>query len=309
MKILITGGAGFIGSNIVEKLLEENHEVVVIDNLETGNLNNIKEFLDRIEFINGSILSEEELEKARGVEYVLHQAAIPSVPKSVADPVRTSEVNIIGTLKVLEFARKNDVKRVVLASSSSIYGDSEKLPKREDMPYNPKSPYALAKVSNEMHAKLYYELYGLETICLRYFNVYGKKQNPDSQYAAVIPKFITRMLKGESPVIYGDGTQTRDFTYVEDVVEANLKAINAKKEAVGRAINIAGGRRISLLDLVEKINSILGKSIKPEFEEERKGDIKHSLADVNMAEKLLGWKAKTNIDEGLRKTIEWYIKN
>ena len=305
-RILVTGGAGFIGSNIVEFLTKIKAEVVVIDDLSTGrkeNLNGIEGF----EFIDGSITRDEDLEKAREIDFILHQAAIPSVPRSVEMPIESSEVNIMGTLKVLDFARKKDVKRVVLASSSSIYGDSEELPKREDMPYKPKSPYALSKAVNEMHAKLYTSLYGIETVCLRYFNVYGKRQNPFSQYSAVIPKFITLMLKGESPVIFGDGKQSRDFTYVEDVVKANLLSL-LSRDAVGESINIAGGKRITLLELVDMLNKIIGREIKPVFGEERKGDVKHSLASIEKAEKLLGWKPETSLEIGLRETVEWYKK-
>jgi len=307
MKILVTGGAGFIGSSIAENL-SKKHEVVVLDDLSTGKAINTAEFKNRIQFMRGSILNEKILNKAmREVDFVLHQAAIPSVPKSIQNPIGTSRVNIIGTLNVLECARKNNVKRVVLASSSSVYGDKPTLPKVEEMCPEPKSPYASAKAINEQHAKQFYELYGLETISLRYFNVYGKRQDPKSQYAAVIPAFISRMLKDKPPIVYGDGKQTRDFTYVEDVVEANVKAMETKnRNALGRAINIAGGRQVSILELISILNRILGKNLSPIFEKERPGDVRHSWADISLAKEVLGWEPKTTLEEGLRRTVEWY---
>jgi UDP-glucose 4-epimerase len=307
MKILVTGGAGFIGSSIAENL-SKKHEVVVLDDLSTGKAINIAEFKNRIQFMRGSILNEKILNKAmREVDFVLHQAAIPSVPKSIQNPIGTSRVNIIGTLNVLEYARKNNVKRVVLASSSSVYGDKPTLPKVEEMCPEPKSPYASAKIINEQHAKQFYELYGLETISLRYFNVYGKRQDPKSQYAAVVPAFISRMLKNKPPIVYGDGKQTRDFTYVEDVVEANVKAMETKnRNALGRAINIAGGRQVSILELISILNRILGKNLSPIFEKERPGDVRHSWADISLAKEVLGWEPKTTLEEGLRRTVEWY---
>ncbi|MGC8899620.1 MAG: SDR family oxidoreductase [Candidatus Micrarchaeia archaeon] len=308
MRILITGGAGFIGSNLAEEL-SKKHEVIVIDDLSTGKAENIVEFKKRINFIKGSILDENLNKAMKNVEVVLHQAAIPSVPKSIKDPVGTSRVNIIGTLNVLEFARKNNIKRVILASSSSVYGDKPTLPKVETMCPEPKSPYASAKVINEQHAKQFYELYGIETLCLRYFNVYGKRQDPKSEYAAVIPAFISRMLKNKPPIIYGDGKQTRDFTFIDDVVEANAKAMEIKnKNTFGKAINIAGGKQTSILELVALLNRILNKNLSPVFEKERPGDVKHSLADISLAKELLNWRPKTGLKEGLRKTIEWYKK-
>ncbi|MEM4216293.1 MAG: SDR family oxidoreductase, partial [Candidatus Anstonellales archaeon] len=307
MRILITGGAGFIGSNIAEKISKQ-HEVIVFDDLSTGKIENISEFKNRMKFINGNILNENALNKAmKNVDFVLHQAAIPSVPKSIKDPIGTSKVNIIGTLNVLECARKNNVKRVILASSSSVYGDKPTLPKVESMCPEPKSPYASAKVINEQHAKQFYEFYGLETISLRYFNVYGKRQDPKSEYAAVIPAFISRMLKNKPPIIYGDGKQTRDFTYIDDVVDANIRAMETKnKNAFGRAVNIAGGKQISILELAALLNKILCKNLAPVFEKERPGDVKHSLADISLAKQLLNWEPKTGLEEGLRRTVEWY---
>lgn len=306
MRILVTGGAGFIGSNIAEKLCGQ-HEVTVLDDLSTGKAENIAEFKKRIKFVKGSILDQNLKKAMKDVDVVLHQAAIPSVPKSVKDPVGTSRVNILGTLNVLECAIKNDIKRVVLASSSSVYGDKPTLPKIESMCPEPKSPYASAKAINEQHAKQFYELYGLETISLRYFNVYGKRQDPKSEYAAVIPAFISRMLKNKPPIVYGDGKQTRDFTFIDDVVEANIKAMETNnKNAFGKAINIAGGKQVSILELISLLNKILNKKLPPIFEKERPGDVKHSLADITLAKKLLGWKPKTGLEEGLKKTVEWY---
>lgn len=309
MRVLVTGGAGFIGSSIAENLSNQ-YEVIVLDDFSTGKASNIAAFRKRIKFVRGSILNERTLNKVMGnVDVVLHQAAIPSVPKSIKDPVGTSKVNIIGTLNILEWARKKDVKRVVLASSSSVYGDKPILPKVESMPPEPKSPYASAKAINEQHAKQFYEFYGLETISLRYFNVYGERQDPKSEYAAVIPSFICRMLNNKPPIVYGDGSQTRDFTFIDDVVAANIRAILTKnKGAFGKSINIAGGRRVSILGLISALNKILKKDISPIFEKERPGDVKHSWADISLAKKLLGWEPKINLEEGLRRTIEWYKK-
>lgn len=307
MHILITGGAGFIGSNIAEQLSKQ-HEIIILDHLSTGKAVNIREFKKRIKFVKGSILDEKILSRVmKNVDFVLHHAAIPSVPKSVKDPIGTSKVNIIGTLNVLECARKNNIKRIILASSSSVYGDKPTLPKVETMCPEPKSPYASAKTINEQHAKQFYELYGLEAISLRYFNIYGKRQDPKSEYAAVIPAFISRMLKNKPPIVYGDGEQTRDFTFIDDVVEANVKAMETKnKNAFGKAINIASGRQTSILELIATLNKILNKNLSARFEKERPGDVKHSLAGITLAKELLCWEPKTGLEEGLRKTIEWY---
>lgn len=307
MRILITGGAGFIGSNIAEQLSKQ-HEIIILDDLSTGKAVNIREFKKRIKFVKGSILDEKILSRGmKNADFVLHHAAIPSVPKSVKDPIGTSKVNIIGTLNVLECARKNNVKRIILASSSSVYGDKPTLPKIETICPEPKSPYASAKTINEQHAKQFYELYGLEAISLRYFNIYGKRQDPKSEYAAVIPAFISRMLKNKPPIVYGDGRQTRDFTFIDDVVEANVKAMEIKnKNAFGKAINIASGRQTSILELIATMNKILNKNLSARFEKERPGDVKHSLAGITLAKELLGWEPKTGLEEGLRKTIEWY---
>ena len=314
MKILITGVAGFIGSNIAHELVARspmpdarNPEIIGIDDVSTGSEKNLAKVKQKIEFHKASILELGKLKQLfKNVDYVLHQAAIPSVPRSVKDPVGTSKVNVMGTLNVLIAARDAGVKRVILASSSAVYGDTPTLPKHEGMQPQPLSPYAVSKYANEMHASQFYELYGLETICLRYFNVFGPNQNPDSEYAAVIPKFITKMLRNEQPLIYGDGSQSRDFSYVKDVVNANLLAINAAKVACGKVFNIAGGKQITLKELVSILNKIMNKNIKPVFGEERKGDIKHSYADVSLAKEQLGYAPKYSFESGLKETVEWY---
>lgn len=307
---LITGGAGFIGSNIAEKLIERGERVRIIDNFSTGKYENIEEFKDKIELIEGDLKDINDVKTAvKGIDYILHQAALPSVPRSVADPISSNANNIDGTLNLLVVAKEAGVKRVVIAASSSVYGDTEVLPKNEDMMPNPLSPYAVTKYVEELYGKVFYKLYGLETVSLRYFNVFGPKQDPNSQYAAVIPKFITKMLKGESPVIFGDGEQTRDFTYVDNVVEANILAVLSKNVGHGEVINIACGERISLNQLVDKINKILGTNIKPLYDKPRKGDIRHSLASIEKAKKLLGYKVNVKFEEGLKKTIDWYKRH
>ncbi len=300
---LVTGAAGFIGSNIVEELVKRGESVRALDNLSTGRAENIVPFLQKISFIRADLADEQALAEAvRGVDYVIHQAALPSVPRSIEDPLASHEANATGTLKLLIAARDAGVKRVVYASSSSVYGDSPTLPKREDMPTQPLSPYAVNKLAGEEYCKVFARVYGLPTVALRYFNVFGPRQDPKSQYAAVIPAFASMMLKREEPTIYGDGLQTRDFTYVSNVVNANLLACKAE-DAVGHALNIACGERISLLDLVNEINGIIGTDIKPRFEEERKGDVKHSLADISAARKKLGFTPTVGLREGLTRTV------
>lgn len=301
---LVTGAAGFIGSNIVEELLRRGARVRGIDNLATGRLSNLQPVLQQIEFFEGDINGDATLAKAMsGVDYVLHQAALPSVPRSVEDPLSAHEANATGTLKVLMAARDAGVKRVVYASSSSVYGDSPTLPKREDMPTDPLSPYAVNKLTGEDYCKVFTKVYGLPTVSLRYFNVFGPRQNPKSQYAAAIPAIATRMMQGHRPLIYGDGEQTRDFTYVQNVVNANLLACE-REEAVGLAMNVACGERISLLDLVSMLNDLLGTSLEPEFEPVRAGDVKHSLADIGLAERALGYSVEVDFKEGLARTLE-----
>ncbi len=309
-KYLVTGGAGFIGSNIVKKLLENGEIVRVLDDLSTGKHENIKEFLDRIEFIQGDFTDLDVARKGvEGVDFVLHHGAISSVPRSIDDPIKTNNANILGTLNMLVASRDAGVKRFVYAASSSAYGDSQVMPKVETMSTAPKSPYAIQKLTAEQYCQNFYTLFGLETVCLRYFNVFGPNQDPASVYSAVIPLFIKKILAGQSPIIYGDGTTSRDFTYIDNNVDANIKACLTPKECAGQVINIACGYEISLNQLVEKINTVLRTSIKPEYKEERRGDVKHSLANISKAEQLLGYKPIVSFDEGLVKTIEFYKNN
>jgi nucleoside-diphosphate-sugar epimerase len=303
---LVTGGAGFIGSNIVRRLLEEGEKVRVLDDFSTGRRENL-EGLCGFEIFEGSLTKPNVVDKALdGVDYVLHQAAIPSVPRSVADPLKSNEANVTGTLMLLDAAKRAGVKRLVFAASSSAYGDTEVLPKVEDMPAKPLSPYAVNKYAGELYAKVYADIYGLETVCLRYFNIFGPYQDPASEYAAVIPKFILRMLKGEAPVIYGDGEQSRDFTYIDNAVEANLLACKSEKVGRGEVINVACGERYSLNELVAALNEILGTKIEPLYDEARPGDVKHSLAAIERARELLGYEVKVDFHEGLKRTVEWF---
>ena len=305
-KVLVTGAAGFIGSNLSSKLLEKGYQVVGLDNLSTGRQENLVDLQDKedFRFIQGDINDLELLmDIMSDVSYVLHQAAIPSVPRSVSDPITSNKANIDGTLSVLVAAKESKVKKVVMASSSSVYGDSETLPKHEGMEYNPLSPYALNKLTCELYCKIFTDLHGLQTACLRYFNVFGPHQDPKSEYAAVIPRFITMIANDSSPTIFGDGTQTRDFTFVDDVAEANIRAMTSK--ATGN-FNIAGGSRISLLDLVKTINDILGKDVQSLFDEPRAGDIKHSLADISKARDAFGFSPQYSLEQGLRRTAEWF---
>lgn len=308
MKYLVTGGAGFIGSNLVAELIKLNHSAVVIDDLSTGNYDNIKEFGNKIKFIKASILDSKTLKASMdGCDGVFHQAAIPSVARSILNPKATSEANIEGTLNVLIASRDLKIKKVVYASSSSIYGDTKILPKQELMPAFPKSPYALTKFVGEEYCKMFSKFYHLNTVCLRYFNVFGPRQNADSHYAAVIPKFINSVIKDVSPTIYGDGNQTRDFTYIKDVVKANILAMNSKV-VDGTHINIACGKNISINGLLETINLILGKKINPVFNEKRVGDVRDSLADISRAKMLLDYTPSYHFRKGLSETINWIQK-
>lgn len=305
---LVTGGAGFIGSHLTNALIKKCDRVTVIDNLSTGHLENLSDVMDEITFIKGDIRDIDLLKKLfRGVEVVFHQAALPSVPRSVKDPIASNANNIDGTLNVLVAARDAGVRRVVCAASSSAYGDTEVLPKTEDMPGNPLSPYAVTKYVGELYAKVFSRVYGLETVSLRYFNVFGPRQDPNSQYAAVIPKFITAMSKGERPHIYGDGEQSRDFTYIDNVVEANLLAANAPGVS-GEMFNIACGERYTVNELVAMLNEILGTNIEPVYEPPRTGDVRHSMASIEKAEKMLGYRPLVTFEEGLRRTVEWSTK-
>jgi len=305
MKVLVTGCAGFIGSNLVGKLLSLGYDVSGIDNFSTGREENI-EGMD-FDFIKGSINDGKLLRKSLGgVDCVFHEAAIPSVPRSISDPIESNAVNVDGTLNLLVCARDAGVKRLVYASSSSVYGSSPKIPQKEGMVGEPISPYGLTKYAAEVYCRLFSDIYGFETISLRYFNVFGPRQDPGSEYSAVIPKFISSMIRGQRPAIFGDGLTSRDFSYIDNVIEGNILAMNAKKIACGRAYNIACGEKTTLNQLVEEINAILGTDIAPRYEKERPGDIKHSLADISMAKRHLGFRPKVFFREGLRKTVEWY---
>lgn len=304
MKFLVTGGAGFIGSNIVGELLNRNYEVKVLDNFSTGKRENLNDYGNDIELIEGDIRSYHIVKDAvKSVDVILHQAALPSVPRSINDPITSNDVNVTGTLNILEAARKADVQKIVFASSSSVYGDNPKLPKEESMIPNPLSPYAVSKLSGEKYCQVFTRIYGLKTIALRYFNVFGPRQDPNSQYSAVIPRFIKAIKNNESPVIFGDGEQSRDFTFVRNVIEGNILAATTDCEA-GLAMNCACHGRITLNELVAMINEILGKDIKPIYKEPRAGDIKHSFADIQLAEKNLNYKPLVSFKEGLKITIE-----
>jgi len=306
---LVTGGAGFIGSHIVDALVKGGKKVRVIDNLSTGNAANLAHLINDIEFIEGDIRDANLLDKAmKGIDFCFHEAALPSVARSVEDPITVNQVNIDGTLNLLFAAKKNKVKRFIYASSSSAYGDSPSLPKKEDMKPHPLSPYAVSKLTGEYYCGVFYSVYGLETLCLRYFNVFGPRQDPNSQYAAVIPKFITCFLRNTSPQIYGDGTQSRDFTYIDNVVYANMLAAEAKSTS-GQILNVACGRRTSLNDLVELLKNLLSSKVSPDYAEPRSGDIKHSLADISEARHMLGYSPKTSFEQGIKKTIEWHKNN
>jgi nucleoside-diphosphate-sugar epimerase len=301
---LVTGGAGFIGSNIVSALVKRGDCVRVLDNFSTGRRENLADDLAEIELIEGDLRDLAVVRRAvQGVDYVLHQGALPSVPRSVTDPLTTHEVNATGTLNVLLAARDANAKKVVYASSSSVYGNNPSLPKQEDMSPDPLSPYAVAKLAGEGYCKAFYRVYDLETVIFRYFNVFGPRQDPTSEYAAVIPKFTKAILRNESPTIHGDGTQSRDFTYVDNVVAANLKAV-AQPGLGGWLFNIACSRAFTLLELVDSLNQILGKDIKPIFREGRVGDVKHSLASIASAKDAFGYEPTISFSEGLGLTVE-----
>ena len=305
---LITGGAGFIGSNVARTLLAQQHQVRVFDNFLTGKRENLTDILSEITLIEEDLRHFDAVRKAAaGVDYILHIGALPSVPRSVADPILSNDININGTLHVLEAARQQGVKRVVFSSSSSVYGDTPTLPKQEDMPLNPLSPYATHKATGELYCRVYHNIYNLETVCLRYFNVFGPRQDPNSQYAAVIPRFITTLHSGGQPTIYGDGEQSRDFTFVENVVAANIAASIAPN-AAGEVINIACGARITVNELAQKIGVMLGKKAAPQYLPGRAGDVKHSLADISKAQRLLNLSNLVELETGLQRTIEWFTR-
>jgi UDP-glucose 4-epimerase len=303
--VLITGGGGFIGSNLVEEL-SKNNKVSIIDNLSTGKRNNIQNF--DVNFIKGSITDLNTLKMiCKDVDYIFHLAALASVPRSVKEPKIVNEVNITGTVNVLIAAKDLNIKKVVFASSSAVYGDTPTLPKIETMQPNPLSPYAVSKLSGEYYCKVFYEVYGLPTSSLRFFNVYGPKQDPKSEYAAVIPKFIQQIQNNNPPLIYGDGKQSRDFTFVKDVVRAVINAAYSN-EANGQVINVAAGKRITIEDLAIKISKLMGKDLSPEFTDERPGDIKHSWADINKAKSIIDYEPRYSIDDGLTETINFFKK-
>jgi UDP-N-acetylglucosamine/UDP-N-acetyl-alpha-D-glucosaminouronate 4-epimerase len=303
---LVTGGAGFIGSNIVEELLTQGAKVRIIDNFATGRRENLDPFKNKVDLREVDICDLGSLKTAvRGADFVLHQAAIPSVPKSVIDPITSHNADVTGTLHVLWAAKEAGVKRIVYAASSSAYGDSPQLPKQEDMPSKPISPYGLMKHVGEEYCRLFSQLYGLETVSLRYFNVFGPRQDPSSQYSGVLSRFITAMLAGKRPVIFGDGEQSRDFTYVSNVVQGNLLACHAPN-AAGQVYNLACGRSINLNDVVRMLNRILRTDLRPVYDAPRVGDIKHSLAEISRATADLNYSPAIQFEEGLRMTVEWY---
>ncbi|MBP6832717.1 MAG: SDR family oxidoreductase [Deltaproteobacteria bacterium] len=308
MKVLVTGGAGFIGGHLIDALLAQNAEVRVIDNFSTGRRENIDRVRDRIDFIEADICDPEAIARAvHGVELVFHEAAIPSVSRSVADPVASNQANVGGTVSVLNAARLAGVRKLVYAASSSAYGDTPTLPKIETMTPRPMSPYAISKLAGEQYVTVFGKLYGFETVSLRYFNVFGPRQDPKSEYAAVIPRFVTTILAGQRPVIFGDGEQTRDFCFIENTVSANLLA--AKATTHGEVVNVACGARVSLNALIGLINEELGTDVKPEYAPGRPGDVRDSLADITAAQKLLGYEVLFDLRAGLKKAIDWYRAN
>jgi len=306
---LVTGGAGFIGSHIAEALVKRGDRVRVLDNLITGRRENLSPVADRIEFIEGDIRDyAATLRAAEGASVIFHQAAVPSVPRSVAEPALNHDINVNGTFNVLMAAREARARRVVYAASSSAYGDTETLPKQEEMSPSPLSPYAAAKLFGEYYCRVFTRVYNLETVSIRYFNVFGPRQDPSSPYSGVISKFITTLLDGESPVIYGDGEQSRDFTYVSNVVEANLLAAESV-EAAGHVFNLGIGERVTLNQLLAELQKIIGSNLPARYEEARTGDVRHSLAAISRARDLIGYCPLVGLAEGLRRTVEWYRDN
>jgi nucleoside-diphosphate-sugar epimerase len=304
-KYLVTGGAGFIGSHLAEELRRRGDHVRVVDNLSTGKRPNL-DHIAGVEFIEGDLADLDVARRAvGGCEYVLHQAAIPSVPRSVKDPITSNRANIDATLNLLVAARDAGVTRVVFAGSSSAYGDTPTLPKREDMPTGPLSPYALQKLVGEQYMQMFTKLYGLETVTIRYFNVFGPRQDPSSPYSGVISLFISALVEGRQPTIYGDGSQTRDFTYVANVVDGVLRASQSPK-ANGQVINVATGGRVSLNQLFQTLRGLIGSDVEPVYAEPRAGDVRDSQADISRARELLGYEPRVPFEEGLRRTLEWY---
>jgi UDP-N-acetylglucosamine/UDP-N-acetyl-alpha-D-glucosaminouronate 4-epimerase len=309
MKVLVTGGAGFIGSNLVERLLEEGHDVRVLDNFSTGRRENLVHVADDVDIVEGDVQSYERAHRAvQGCEVVLHQAALPSVPRSIQDPLTTNATNIVGTLNVLLAARDSGIRRVVYASSSSVYGAGEQLPKTEEQTPDPMSPYAVGKLAGEGYCRSFFEVYGLETVALRYFNVFGPRQDPLSQYAAVIPRFITAFLADTPVTIYGDGEQSRDFTHVVNVVDANVLAMSTASVA-GRTYNVACGERITINQLVESLREVTGREVQPNYAPARPGEVRHSHADIGRARRELGYEPRVLFQEALRTTVDVHSRN
>ncbi len=303
---LVTGGAGFIGSHIAEALVHHHNKVRILDNLSTGHLSNLDSIRDRVEFVEGDLLDAPTVEKVvDGVDCIFHQAALASVPRSVKNPLATNAACVTGTLTLLDAARRAGVRRLVYAASSSAYGDQPFSSKRETDVPAPLSPYAVAKLAGEHYCRAFTATYRFETVAIRYFNVFGPRQDPDSPYSAVIPRFITSILAGRQPTIFGDGLQSRDFTYVENVVHGNLLAADAQ-DVAGRVFNVACGGNISLLELLRSLNELLGTNVQPIFENSRPGDVRQSLADISLARKLLGYEPKVGFHEGLKRSIEYY---
>ena len=305
---LVTGGAGFIGSHIAEALVRDGHKVRILDNFSTGKRENLGVMGGRCDVVEGDIRDAKTVDRAvQGAEYVIHQAALTSVPRSVEDPTSTNEVNVTGTVNLLEAARRQGIKRFVYASSSSVYGDTEVLPKVEEMPTSPRSPYAVSKLAGELYCCAFATVYGLSTVSLRYFNVFGPRQDPDSPYSAVIPLFAKALAGGTQPTIFGDGEQSRDFTYVENVVNANILACHGEIPG-GKVYNVACGDRLTLNSLFSKMRTILNADVKPVYTAPRPGDVRHSQAGLRAIESDLNYKVKVDIDEGLRRTVDWYLK-
>ncbi len=305
---LVTGGAGFIGSNIVEKLVKDGEKVIVLDNLCEGKIENLSSVMDKITFIKGDIREDKDLDKAlKGVDFVLHQAALRSVPKSMERPLEYNDVNVNGTLRLLIKAKENKVKRVVYASSSSVYGERDRFPEKEDDSPNPISPYATTKLMGEYYCRLFSNSFGLETVSLRYFNVFGQRQSLDNQYAVVIPKFIICILNDENPPVHGDGLQERDFTFIDNVIEANIKAATTRSIS-GEIFNVACGESHTVLSIVDAVNRILEKDIKPIFKPRRAGDVRKTLADVTKLKTKLEIKDFIQFEEGLKRTVEWFSR-
>jgi len=304
---LVTGGAGFIGSHVVDRLVADGHRVRVLDDLSSGKLENLAGVRDRVEFVQGDIRDRAAVARAcQGIEFVIHEAAWRSVPKSMSDPTGYMEVNVVGTTHLLEEAVKAKVKRVVCISSSSVYGETTKVPMTETDPTNPVSPYAASKLADELLCGLFWRGFKLETVSVRYFNVFGPRQSLENEYAVVIPKFITCLQKGQSPPVYGDGKQSRDFTYVENVVEGTIAASQAPGVGAAEVFNIALGEEHALLDLLEELQRIIGSSVKPTFLPKRAGDVYRTFADSSKAQRLLKWKGRVSFAEGLRRTVEWF---